>query len=68
MNSGCKDCTDRHKGCHSKCEKYLEYKKIIDAQNKERKQHISVICYQVEQMHKSSEIMRRKKNFRRTKK
>ena len=25
----CKDCKDRHVGCHSKCEKYLEYKKEL---------------------------------------
>ena len=25
----CKDCKDRHIGCHSKCEKYLEYKKEL---------------------------------------
>ena len=25
----CKDCKDRHIGCHSKCEKYLEYKKEV---------------------------------------
>lgn len=25
----CKDCKDRHIGCHGKCEKYLEYKKEL---------------------------------------
>ena len=25
----CKDCKDRHVGCHSKCDKYLEYKKEL---------------------------------------
>ena len=25
----CKDCKERHVGCHSKCEKYLEYKKEL---------------------------------------
>ena len=25
----CKDCKDRHVGCHGKCEKYLEYKKEL---------------------------------------
>jgi hypothetical protein len=23
----CKDCPDRHKGCHSKCEKFIEWSK-----------------------------------------
>ena len=26
----CKDCKDRQIGCHSKCEKYLEFKKQND--------------------------------------
>ena len=26
--SPCKDCTDRHSGCHPKCEKYGEWKKV----------------------------------------
>ena len=25
----CKDCKDRHVGCHGKCKKYLEYKKEL---------------------------------------
>ena len=31
----CKDCPDRKLGCHSKCEKYKEYKLANDAHNKE---------------------------------
>jgi hypothetical protein len=26
----CKDCTDRHYGCHSKCEKYNAEKKAME--------------------------------------
>lgn len=26
----CKDCTDRHAGCHGTCEKYLSWNKIHD--------------------------------------
>ena len=26
IDSPCKDCKDRYLGCHSKCEKYIEYK------------------------------------------
>ena len=26
-DSGCKDCIDRHEGCHSTCEKYRLWKK-----------------------------------------
>ena len=27
MITCCKDCTERHLGCHSKCEKYINQKK-----------------------------------------
>lgn len=30
----CKDCKDRKVGCHSKCEKYAEFKKELDRQVK----------------------------------
>lgn len=31
----CKDCEDRELGCHSKCEKYIEYKKCSDLKKEE---------------------------------
>lgn len=31
----CKDCADRHVGCHSKCSKYVEWKKEIEAKQHE---------------------------------
>ena len=30
MKNQCKDCEDRHMGCHVECEKYAEYRKWID--------------------------------------
>lgn len=32
MESPCKDCLDRKIGCHSDCEKYVEYKSRINNQ------------------------------------
>lgn len=29
----CKDCPDRHIGCHSDCERYLARKKVYDEWN-----------------------------------
>lgn len=29
--SPCRDCPDRHPGCHGKCEKYLAYQKTTKA-------------------------------------
>lgn len=34
ITAPCKDCLDRCVGCHSKCEKYIEY----DIQNKKRRE------------------------------
>ena len=33
----CKDCKDRHVGCHGKCEKYLEYKKELQKAKRREK-------------------------------
>ena len=39
-NSPCKengiDCTERHVGCHSTCEKYLEWKAGVEQANANR--------------------------------
>lgn len=32
----CKDCEERQIGCHSTCEKYLQYRALKDKQNKDR--------------------------------
>jgi len=32
----CKDCGSREIGCHSKCEKYLEFKDFNERRKKER--------------------------------
>ena len=37
--SPCKGCTDRHEACWGKCEKYKEWKKLVDGVNKARKEY-----------------------------
>jgi hypothetical protein len=34
MKAPCKDCPNRKVGCHSTCEKYLDYRKEVDKINK----------------------------------
>ena len=34
--SPCKDCTDRHIGCHSTCEKYIDFRKRCDKEREDR--------------------------------
>lgn len=36
-SSPCKDCEDRNVGCHSKCEKYIEFKRMRDERKTENK-------------------------------
>jgi len=33
----CKDCQDRHPGCHGECEEYQAYRKLRDAAIEERR-------------------------------
>lgn len=35
----CKGCTERHEVCWGKCEKYKEWKKLVDGANKARKEY-----------------------------
>lgn len=34
MKRCCKDCEDRHAGCHSDCERYARYKAISEERRK----------------------------------
>lgn len=45
----CKDCPDRKVGCHSVCEKYLEWKQVHDQEvevvKKERSKETNIILH-----------------------
>lgn len=34
-NKGCKDCAERHAGCHCTCERYKQYKEERTARRKQ---------------------------------
>ncbi|MBO5969291.1 MAG: hypothetical protein J6S14_12425 [Clostridia bacterium] len=38
MQSPCKDCPDRKLGCHSICEKYIEYTKFREELRRKRQE------------------------------
>lgn len=40
--SNCKDCKERHSGCHSECEKYKAFREKID---KTKKKNYAVADY-----------------------
>lgn len=45
MDVPCRGCKFREINCHSKCESYLEYRRKLDAQNKERYKEIDTYRY-----------------------
>lgn len=42
VKAPCKDCEDREPGCHSKCEKYIEYSKDREALREARRTAIDL--------------------------
>nr|DAH32760.1 MAG TPA: hypothetical protein [Caudoviricetes sp.] len=38
MNAPCKDCPERHMGCHSECEKYIAYHQFREEVLKRKEQ------------------------------
>ena len=36
MKAPCKDCQDRHVGCHADCERYQAYAKVFEAAREKR--------------------------------
>lgn len=51
IEPSCKDCKERYVGCHSHCEKYLEFRKQLDEYNQkekeEKKLYGDVIAYNI---------------------
>jgi hypothetical protein len=43
MRPPCKDCPDRHIGCHSKCEKYLAFRRERDAYNEKHAMEVAIL-------------------------
>lgn len=37
--SPCKDCKDRHEACWGKCDKYAEWKRMLEMVNEERRKY-----------------------------
>lgn len=42
----CKDCSDRHVGCHGDCEKYKAYRSDLESKHEHEKQENSYHDYQ----------------------
>lgn len=44
-NAPCLNCKDRHDLCHSRCKKYLEFKKRRDKISEKRMEEYNYNCY-----------------------
>lgn len=58
-NAPCKDCKERHVGCHAECEMYKEY-----AEENRRRHDEAMKRFQIEQGLEAAEIIRQTRNRR----
>lgn len=60
--TSCKDCTDRFRGCHDICEKYLSQKNAdLEARERYKKEHHGDILLHQYCSEKAVKSMRKKK-------
>ena len=58
-NAPCKDCTERHIGCHAECDRYKVF-----AEDNRRKHEEAMKKFKIEQGLESAEIIRQTRNKR----
>lgn len=58
-DSGCKDCAERHEGCHSKCERYKAFRKALDEKKMRERMENEAKYSLIEQAQKRKEKRRR---------
>lgn len=39
MITPCKDCNDRCVGCHSNCDRYKEFREVVDKRNNQKREY-----------------------------
>lgn len=61
LSAPCKDCEDRHEGCHAECERYKVYKNEREAAKKWLKEQSDADGVGCERGIRLRERMRRKK-------
>ena len=59
----CKDCADRHPGCHGHCERYLKEKAEHDELNRKRQLSLEYTAY-ICRMGRKAQKMKRNKERR----
>lgn len=59
MIAPCKDCPDRHIGCHSECEKYLSFKADVANRKEQQDNEQRARLYRYKEMVKIAKAKRR---------
>ena len=57
----CKDCSERHRGCHYDCERYLEFKAYREAEREEMRKGDEAIRFKIDGCRKARSIAHRHK-------
>lgn len=61
INSPCKDCTERHVGCHAECEKYRKAKEETEEAKEKQRLHKETEAYFADY---AMDVIRRNRNRR----
>ena len=61
LDAPCKGCDERYAGCHSKCQKYLDFRNALNDYNKEERKKIDAEYMTAEVRRKISRYDRTKR-------
>lgn len=61
LRNCCKDCTDRHKGCHGTCERYAAAKAELEEAKAKQSVEIGYTAYVAEAVRRVKKTRKRKK-------
>lgn len=61
MNNSCLNCTERHTGCHSECESYLQFKQEKQLINDNRYSYLNSRTFTISQKNNINNMLKRRK-------
>lgn len=61
MIAPCKDCVERHVGCHASCPRYAEFKAGCNARRQERAAYYPIKDYTVDSIVKTKKAAHRRR-------
>ncbi len=61
MIAPCKDCAERHVGCHASCPRYGEYKAVCNDRRQKRAAYYTIKDYTVDSITKTKKAAHRRR-------